>query len=117
MCCARPLTPACVTCRSNRGSKTRLERRGAPAFTSLVEVVGHSRWRIHRNVAASVDALLAGDQPRTELRSVCGDQMIIRFEGGTGKEPPTPPPPAWPPSVSGGSWLGDLCRTAEAWGL
>jgi hypothetical protein len=38
--------------------KTRLERAGQPAFRHLVEVLGRGRFRVHRNLAASVDALL-----------------------------------------------------------
>lgn len=44
---------------AHRG-KTRLERRGAPAFSTLLEVLGCNRWRLHMNVACSVDAILAG---------------------------------------------------------
>jgi hypothetical protein len=41
-------------------SKTRWERRGAPTFSTLVEVLSCNRWRVHMNVARSVDAILAG---------------------------------------------------------
>jgi hypothetical protein len=41
-------------------NKTRTERRGEPAFPTLVEVLARNRWRVHMNVARSVDALLAG---------------------------------------------------------
>jgi hypothetical protein len=41
------------------GKKTRLERAGAPAFTTLVEVLGRGQYRVHRDLAASVDAALA----------------------------------------------------------
>ena len=40
--------------------KTRTERKGAPAFSTLVEMLSQDRWRVHHNVAQSVDALLAG---------------------------------------------------------
>ncbi|EFN57410.1 hypothetical protein CHLNCDRAFT_21069 [Chlorella variabilis] len=45
--------------RSNHG-KTRTERRGEPAFSTLVEVLSRSRWRVHMSVARSVDDMLAG---------------------------------------------------------
>lgn len=41
-------------------SKTRTERRGEPAFSTLVEVLSRSRWRVHMSVARSVDDMLAG---------------------------------------------------------
>ena len=41
-------------------SKTVLERQGPPCFGVCVEMVGRDAWRVHRDVAASVDALLAG---------------------------------------------------------
>jgi hypothetical protein len=44
--------------RAGNGSKTRLERAGPPAFTSLVEVVGPGEFRVRRNLAAAVDAEL-----------------------------------------------------------
>ena len=40
--------------------KTRTERKGAPCFSALVEVLAASRWRVHTNVARSVDDILAG---------------------------------------------------------
>ena len=83
-----------------------------------MEVLDYGRWRVHRNVAASVDALLADQTPRTELRSMRGNKMVIRFEGGP--EVPTQPPSKeakWAPGVAPNSWLGDLCKMAQAWGL
>ncbi|GFR44563.1 hypothetical protein Agub_g5835, partial [Astrephomene gubernaculifera] len=44
--------------RSNGGAKVRTERRGAPTFRTLVEVMGGGRLRVRPDVAASVDALL-----------------------------------------------------------
>ncbi|KAG1653859.1 hypothetical protein FOA52_007563 [Chlamydomonas sp. UWO 241] len=43
----------------NAGQKTRQERARLPTFTMLIEVLAENRWRVHRNVAASVDMLLA----------------------------------------------------------
>jgi len=40
--------------------KTKTERRGAPCFATLVEVLAPNRWRVHPSVARSVDAILAG---------------------------------------------------------
>lgn len=47
--------------RLNSGSKTRLERAGAPAFSTLLEVVSPSCWLLHPDVAESVDILLGAE--------------------------------------------------------
>lgn len=61
-------------------AKQRLKGRGAPVFTCLVEVLSHDKWRVHTNAAASVDALLAGRQPDTQLRMYRNGKMVVRFE-------------------------------------
>ena len=68
------------------GQKTRTERKGAPCFSTLVEVLGYARWRVHLNVARSVDALLAGEQPVTQLREIQDGKMLVTFEQA---EPPS----------------------------
>lgn len=69
---------------TNAGSKTRLERKGAPTFSTVVELLGPSKWRIHWNVAKSVDSLLAGKKPETQLRWVAPDgRYLAQLEGGT----------------------------------
>ncbi|KAK9829360.1 hypothetical protein WJX72_005396 [[Myrmecia] bisecta] len=66
---------------SNRGVKTRLERKGAPVFCTLVEVTGYGELRVHTNVAASVDALLANQAPAVQHRRLMPDgRMVVRFE-------------------------------------
>ena len=92
-----------------RNSKTRSERRGAPVFSCLVEVVRHDTLRLHPNVAASVDAILAGKQPATQLRKRRDGKIIVRFE--TPEEPAkrsrgTPAAPA--------SWLAGLAEMAKS---
>ena len=83
------------------GVKTRLERCGAPAFTSMLEVISTTKWRLHPNLAESVDALLAamsrrgagrdgrdggghqGGVPNTEIRwyeGAGGGRMMVQFE-------------------------------------
>ena len=64
----------------NNGNKTRTERKGLPPFSCLVEVLSHTTWRVHLNVAASVDALLANKQPTTQLRQHKDGKLIVRFE-------------------------------------
>ena len=65
---------------THTGSKTKTERRGAPVFTCLVEVLSHDRWRLHTHVASSVDDLLAGRQPSTQLRTHKQGKLVVRFE-------------------------------------
>eukprot|EP00798_Chlamydomonas_sp_ICE-L_P011096 gene11096-18711_t len=72
-------------------SKTKLERSGPPAFTALIEVLGKNRWRVHLDLAESVDLLLKGLTPgavssqavptHTELRRYSQNQkMVVSFE-------------------------------------
>ncbi|KAL6062201.1 PFAM ATPase associated with various cellular activities (AAA), variant 2 [Balamuthia mandrillaris] len=49
-----------------RMQKTVLERKGAPTFDMLVELVGRNDWRVYKDVAATVDTMLA-NQPRVLL--------------------------------------------------
>lgn len=48
--------------------KTVLERRAPPTFDVLIEIQDRQRLLVHHDVAASVDALLRGQQPDVELR-------------------------------------------------
>lgn len=48
--------------------KTVLERRSAPTFNVLIEIQARDRLLIHRDVAASVDAMLRGRAVPVELR-------------------------------------------------
>eukprot|EP00897_Mesotaenium_endlicherianum_P006416 jgi/Mesen1/5802/ME000293S04965 len=43
--------------------KSVLERKGPPVFTSAVEMISRWEWRVHHSLAATVDALLAGEAP------------------------------------------------------
>ena len=101
-------TLALVRRLSNGGSKTRTERKGLPAFSCLVEVLDHNTWRVHPNVAASVDALLANKQPTTQHRMHRYGKLIVRFEA----------PAASPASAllhqSGESWLVHLVYLAKS---
>lgn len=57
-----------VSYRSFNGRKTRHERCEAPIFSMAVEILGHNQYVVHTDVAASVDAILAGRQPMPEVR-------------------------------------------------
>ena len=48
--------------------------------------MGYARWRVHLNAARSVDALLAGEQPVTQLREMQGGKMLMTIEKA---EPPS----------------------------
>jgi len=48
--------------------KTVLERRAAPTFDVLIEILDRERLSIHHDVAAAVDAMLRGRPMPTELR-------------------------------------------------
>ena len=46
--------------RRRRVQKSVLERQGPPTFNSACEMISRTEWRVHRSLAATVDALLAG---------------------------------------------------------
>lgn len=46
--------------RRGSGKKSVLERAQPPTFDAAVELLGRRRWRVHANLAAAVDRLLAG---------------------------------------------------------
>lgn len=48
--------------------KSILERASPPTFDATVEMVSRTQWRVHLDVAASVDALLLGDEAGAEVR-------------------------------------------------
>jgi stage III sporulation protein SpoIIIAA len=48
--------------------KSILERKAPPTFGVMVEIVDRDEVAVHRDVAATVDAILRGYPPRTELR-------------------------------------------------
>ena len=47
---------------------------------SLIEVVGHGHWRLHCDVSGSIDAMLAGRQPQTQLRMHKHGRLLVRYE-------------------------------------
>lgn len=59
-----------------------MERKGAPTFSMLIEILSYNMWRIHTDVAASVDAMLAGGTPATQLRRWEHCKRVVRFTGG-----------------------------------
>lgn len=73
--------PAAAQQGRQRGGKTRQERRTTPAFQVVVELLSPTQWRIHLDVAASVDAVLDGRVPPTQLRVLRDGQLYTAFEG------------------------------------
>jgi stage III sporulation protein AA len=64
--------------RRRRGQKKILEREGPPTFSIAVEMLDIGLWRVHTDVGASVDALLAGQAPFTELRALREDGVVVQ---------------------------------------
>ena len=60
--------------------KSILERGGPPTFDICVEMIDRSKWRIHTNVAASVDVILAGGQAGVQMRERQMDGAIVRSQ-------------------------------------
>jgi stage III sporulation protein SpoIIIAA len=61
--------------------KTVLERRAPPTFDVLIEIQERQRLAIHRDVAASVDAMLRGEPMDVELR-YRDDEGNVHYEQG-----------------------------------
>jgi hypothetical protein len=60
-------------------SKTVLERQGPPTFTVAVEMLAIGYWRVHLDVGAAVDDMLAGKAPLTQIRR-CGAHGAVIVE-------------------------------------
>ena len=84
--------------RRRGGNKSVLERQGPPTFTVAVEMLAIGHWRVHTDVGAAVDALLAGVEPPTEMGR-CGPNGEVLVEvtrpAGVGAGVP-PAGAAWP---------------------
>ncbi|KAL1537931.1 protein SEEDLING PLASTID DEVELOPMENT 1-like [Salvia divinorum] len=50
--------------------KSVLERKGPSTFTCGVEIISKAELRVHRNLEATVDSILAGRYPRFEVRKL-----------------------------------------------
>ncbi len=87
------------------------------AAPAAPQVLGYGELRLHADVARSVDALLAGRRPPTQLRRIVGGaRALVRYEGGDGgAEGP------WAAGSCGaggrgppeGQWLEDLVNLAR----
>lgn len=72
-----------------RGSqKTVLERKALPTFDIAVEMLERRRWVVHQEVSQTVDQLLRGHEPMTEVRAVNEQgEVEISTQGGQGPSP------------------------------
>ncbi len=62
--------------RRRRSQKTVLERAAEPTFPVAVEMHSRHRWSVHTDVAATVDQLLRGQQPRVQMRELASDGSL-----------------------------------------
>ena len=53
---------------------------------SLIEVLGHGHWRLHCDVPGSIDAILAGRQPQTQLRMHKHGMLLVRYERSSSQD-------------------------------
>ena len=81
--------------RRRRSQKTVLERAADPTFPVAVEMHSRHRWAVHTDVAATVDQLLRGLQPRVQERELTpegGVQLVDPPQSSGLLTPPSPRP-------------------------
>ncbi len=60
-----------------RGSqKSVLERKASPTFAIAIEMTERQRWVVHEDVATTIDSLLRGRQPGSQVRSTAPDGQV-----------------------------------------
>jgi stage III sporulation protein SpoIIIAA len=69
--------------------KSILERKAPPTFTAMVEIVDRDEVIVHRNVAATVDSILRGVTPPSEMRRRLPDGSIEAASGEEARRDPT----------------------------
>ena len=69
--------------------KSILERKAPPTFTVMVEIVERDEVIVHKNVAATVDALLRGAPPRSERRKRNPDGTVTTTASEDERRDPT----------------------------
>ena len=84
--------------------KTVLERQGPPTFSVAVEMLAIGHWRVHLDVGAAVDAMLANQEPATEIRR-CGSDGAVVVEQCAGA----------PAEASAQTQQGSRGSSAPAW--
>jgi hypothetical protein len=69
--------------------KSILERKAPPTFSAMVEIVDRDEVIVHRNVAATVDSILRGVTPPSEMRRRLPDGTIEAASGEEARRDPT----------------------------
>ena len=69
--------------------KSILERKAPPTFTAMVEIVDRDEVMVHRNVASTVDSILRGVTPPSEMRRRNPDGSISSVSGDDIRRDPT----------------------------
>lgn len=59
-----------------RTQKTVLERKAPPTFEMAVEMLQRQRWVVHSSVADTVDSLLRGHSPASQVRTTASDGSV-----------------------------------------
>jgi len=89
-----------------RGSqKSVLERKAPPTFDIAVEMLERQRWVIHEDVSETVDALLRGRQPGTQIRAMDeAGEVVVTTEAPPLKAMPLKGRSPNSSSFKGGGW-------------
>ncbi|HYH13212.1 MAG TPA: AAA family ATPase, partial [Thermomicrobiales bacterium] len=69
--------------------KSILERKAPPTFSAMVEIVDRDEVIVHRNVAATVDSILRGVTPPSEMRRRHPDGSVETVSGEDARRDPT----------------------------
>ncbi len=69
--------------------KSILERKAPPTFTAMVEIADRDEVMVHGNVASTVDSILRGVTPPSEMRRRNDDGSISSISGDDARRDPT----------------------------
>ena len=62
-------------------TKSKTERQSEPVFDVVIEMISHIKWRTHRDVAESVDAMMNDSTVNVEIRELLFDDTLgISYE-------------------------------------
>ena len=67
--------------------KSILERKAPPTFDVMVEIISRDEVAVHTDVATTVDSILRGSAPRTELRRRADDGEVAITEADSRRDP------------------------------
>ncbi|WIA34853.1 hypothetical protein OEZ86_013151 [Tetradesmus obliquus] len=93
--------------------KSILERAAPPTFDVAVEMLERNKWHVYADVAAAVDALLAGQNPGGQMRERAADGSILKYTHSRGGAA-SPASRTNSSSSSGARVLPDLRRPGAA---